>query len=62
MAKDKEARRAAVREYKAAHRELEDVAAKDRHQKNREETPDFWWANDRATKAAQNPNLPWWRR
>ena len=62
MAKDKAARDAAVREYKEAHRKLEENAERERKAKIRHETAEYLRLNDRASKAAQNPNLPWWRR
>lgn len=57
MAKDK---KAANEEYKAAHRQLEAVAKRDKRTGNREETPEYWAANARATEAAKH--VSWWKR
>jgi lysozyme family protein len=62
MPKDKAARDAAKREYKAAHQKLEENAERERKARIRHETDEYLRLNDRATKAAQNPNLPWWMR
>lgn len=57
MAKDK---KAAVAEWKAAKRDLDAIADRDRRAGNRDETPEYLAANDRADKAFRE--LPWWRR
>lgn len=47
-------------EMKAARRELDAVAERDKRTKNREETPEYWAANDRVIEAAKH--VSWWRR
>lgn len=52
--------KAAKAEMKAARRELDAVDERDRRTGNREETPEYWAANDRVIKAEKN--VSWWRR
>lgn len=62
MAKDRAARKAAVREYREAHRLLNENSDRERKAGIREETDAYLELNARANKAARNPDLPWWWR
>lgn len=50
----------AIAEHRAARRELDQVARRDRRRGIRHETPAFLKANQRVIEAEKN--LPWWRR
>lgn len=58
----KEARKAAVREYKEAHRKLNENSDRERKAGIREETDTYLELNAKANEAARDPNLPWWYR
>lgn len=51
---------AAKAEMKAARRALDDLDARERRAKVKDETPEYWAANDRVIEAEQN--VSWYRR
>lgn len=55
MGKSKDEKKAAIREHKAARRELERISRRDRY-----ESDAYLDANSRVIKAEKN--IPWWRR
>lgn len=50
----------AIEEHKAARRDLDRIAARDKRTGNREVTPEYLNANRRVLDAEKN--IPWWRR
>jgi hypothetical protein len=52
--------KAAKAEMKAARRALDELADRDRRARIREETPEYWAANQRVIDAEKN--VSWWRR
>lgn len=59
---EKAARDEAVAEYKRAHKALNDNSEREWKAGIRDETEEYHRLNKAACDAAENPNLPWWRR